>query len=267
MSNELIIVKQLPLIEERLKEVSIQIEEDVNKALSLVVNEDSVKEIKKIRANLNKDKTEYEEQRKAVKKAIQEPYNQFEKVYKELITDKYDLADKTLKTRIDDVEDTLKKEKEQNIIDFFNEYAASCEIADIVNYADAEIQVKLTDSVKSLKNKCIDFIDRIVDDLKTINTNENKEEILVEYKELKFDLSKAIYNVNERKRKIEEEKEKAIDNEEEIEETKFEINVPTEELIIEEDKETYMMEFKVFGNIKQLKSVKEFLEKEGIKYE
>ena len=48
----------------------------------------------------------------------------------------------------------------------------------------------------------------------------------------------------------------------EIEEPKEEVKEP-----VEEDAKVYKMNFSVFGTKAQLKSIKEFLEKEGIQYE
>ena len=55
MSNELIIVKQLPQIEEHLKERSEEIEKKVENAKSLICTEENVKTIKEVRAELNKE--------------------------------------------------------------------------------------------------------------------------------------------------------------------------------------------------------------------
>ena len=66
-SQELIVVKQLPLIEEHLKELSAEINEKVESAKSLICTEETVKEVKQVRADLNKDFKELETQRKLVK--------------------------------------------------------------------------------------------------------------------------------------------------------------------------------------------------------
>ena len=55
MIKDLIEVKQLPVIEEQLRSVSTVIDERVKNATSLVCTEESVKTIKEIRAELNKD--------------------------------------------------------------------------------------------------------------------------------------------------------------------------------------------------------------------
>ena len=62
--NELIIVTQLPVIQEKLKQVSKAIDVKTNNALSLICNEETVKQIKTLRADLNKNYKELEEQRK-----------------------------------------------------------------------------------------------------------------------------------------------------------------------------------------------------------
>ena len=76
MSNtaELIRVVQLPEIEEHLQSIKVAVTQKVNDALSLVCTEDTVKSVKAVRADLNKERNEFEEQRKAVKKAIMSPY-------------------------------------------------------------------------------------------------------------------------------------------------------------------------------------------------
>jgi hypothetical protein len=50
--QELIIVKQLPIIEEQLKGLSEEISKKVSKAMKLAVTEETVKEVKKVRAEL-----------------------------------------------------------------------------------------------------------------------------------------------------------------------------------------------------------------------
>jgi uncharacterized coiled-coil DUF342 family protein len=92
--KELIVVKQLPIIEEQLKSLSNEIDDKINKALSLKVSEDSVKEIKKARAELNNDFKELENQRKMVKEKVLAPYNQFEEIYKTYVSEKFKVANK-----------------------------------------------------------------------------------------------------------------------------------------------------------------------------
>lgn len=204
MSNELIIVKQLPQIEEHLKERSEEIEKKVENAKSLVCTEENVKTIKEVRAELNKEFKEVETQRKMVKEQILAPYTKFEEIYKTYISDKYKSADIDLKNKIDTVENELKNKKEQEIKDYFEEYKKANDI-DFITYEQAKINVTLSASKKSLKEQAKAFIDKIVDDLKLIETQEHKAEILVEYKN-DLNVSKAITTVTNRFKAIEEEK-------------------------------------------------------------
>lgn len=62
--KELIKVSQFPVIEENLKALSQTIDEKVSRAMNLVCTIDNYKDIKAIRADLNRDFKVLEEQRK-----------------------------------------------------------------------------------------------------------------------------------------------------------------------------------------------------------
>lgn len=70
VSADLIVVKQLPEIEERLLLVKERIQESTSYALSLVCTEDTIQTVKAERAKLNQLFTILEDQRKAAKKAV-----------------------------------------------------------------------------------------------------------------------------------------------------------------------------------------------------
>ena len=107
-NQELIVVKQLPIIQEQLKQLSEEIDEKVANAKSLVCTEETVKEVKQVRADLNKEFKDLENQRKLVKEQVLEPYMQFEEVYKQYVSDKYKEADIELKNKVESVENELK---------------------------------------------------------------------------------------------------------------------------------------------------------------
>lgn len=117
--QELIIVKQLPIIEQHLKEMAAEIDKKTELAKSLVCTEDTAKEVKKVRTDLNKQFAELEEQRKAVKNAVMQPYSDFEAIYKEYVSDKFKNADSTLKLKISEVENELKSQKEKEAKGYF----------------------------------------------------------------------------------------------------------------------------------------------------
>lgn len=291
--QDLIVVKQLPQIEEHLKELSLEVEQKVENAKSLVCTEENVTTIKQIRASLNKEFKEVENQRKIVKEQILAPYMQFEEIYKMYISDKYKSADNDLKEKIDSTENELKNIKEQEIKDYFEEYKKANNI-DFVAYSQARINVTLSASRKSLKEQAKQFIDKIVDDLKLIDTQEHKTEILVEYKQ-SLNVSQAITSVTNRFKAIEEEKKRqeelkrkqleeaqrradesiraqteatrqALENfipkTEEVEETILQAPV-----IEEKQEEILTLRFTVKGKRTKLRELKQFLENGGYDYE
>ena len=288
--QDLIVVKQLPQIEEHLKELSLEVEQKVENAKSLVCTEENVTTIKQIRVSLNKEFKEVENQRKIVKEQILAPYMQFEEIYKMYISDKYKSADNDLKVKIDSTENELKNIKEQEIKDYFEEYKKANNI-DFVTYSQARINVTLSASRKSLKEQAKQFIDKIVDDLKLINTQEHKTEILVEYKK-SLNVSQAITSVTNRFKAIEEEKKRQEElKRKQLEEAQrradesiraqteatrqaLENFIPkTEETILqapvieEKQEEILTLRFAVRGTRTKLRELKQFLENGGYDYE
>ena len=278
MIKDLIEVKQLPVIEEQLRSVSTVIDERVKNATSLVCTEESVKTIKEIRAELNKDYKEFESKRKLVKEQVLKPYNDFENVDKECISDKFRNADIILKGKIDNVENELKAKKEKEIKEYFEEYKTANNIG-FITYGQARINVTLSASMKSLKEQAKQFIDKIVDDLKLIETQEHKTEILVEYKQT-LNVSQAITTVTNRFKAIEEEKKKEeqkvvhieMNENHEITKESYEqleniFNKPLEQPKEEIQEDILTLRFTVRGTRTKLKALKEFLENGGYDYE
>lgn len=276
MKNEIIVVKQLPEIEEHLQAIKEEVAIKVNDALSLVCNETTVKEVKAVRASLNKDLKDFEERRKAVKKAIMTPYEAFESVYKDCISDTYKKADIELKKKIDSVENELKEQKTAEVKGYFDEYRDSKIANGItwIGFANANINVTLSASMKSLKEQAKAFIDRICDDLSLIDTQEHKDEILYEYKQ-SFNVSNAITSVANRYKAIEaakatEEERRAREQAAAEAAAKVEaVAPPTVEPIappVEEEK-VYTLKFTVKATRSKLKELKEYLERNDYYYE
>ena len=274
MNNEIIVIKQLPKIEEHLQAIKSEVTAKVEKALSLICTEDTVKEIKAVRADLNKDFKEFEDKRKEVKKAVLSPYEQFEGVYKDCVTDIFNKADIELKNKIDSVEDELKAEKKSEVEEYFSEYATAKGI-DFVTFENANINVTLSASMKSLKEQAKTFIDRICEDLNLIDTQEHKDEILYEYKQT-LNVSGAITTVVNRYKAIEqakvaEEERKAMEQAAAEATAKVDntLTPPTVEPIAPpiEEEPILTLKFTVRATRSKLKELKEFLEKEGFDFE
>ena len=142
-------------------------------------------------------------------------------------------------------------------------------------YEQAKINVTLTASIKSLKEQAKVFIDKIVDDLKLIETQEHKAEILVEYKQT-LNVSQAITTVTNRFKAIEEEKrkqeEKINPRDEElindfIDRAKKRDEVLQAQKAEQTTEDILILKFTVKGTRSKLKALKEFLENGGYDYE
>ena len=140
MNTEIIAVKQLPVIVEQLAQVKETVIQRVQTATSLVCTDETVKEVKKARAELNAEFKAWEEKRKEVKTAVMTPYEKFEAVYKDCVSDTYRKADADLKAKIDGVEKELKDKKAAEVRDYFDEYLDSKNI-DFVTFEQTGISI------------------------------------------------------------------------------------------------------------------------------
>ena len=270
--KELIVVKQLPIIEQQLKTISEDIDKKVESAASMVCTEETVKTIKELRASLNKEYKEFEGKRKIVKEQILKPYNDFEEIYKKCISDKFKNADLILKSRVELVENELKSKKEQEVKEYFEEYKKANAI-DFITYDQAKINVTLSASLKSLKEQAKQFIDQRVNDLELINTQEHKAEILVEYKE-NLNVSLSITTVNNRFKAIEEEKKKQ-EQEKELQEFIVDSAKESDKYSDKQEnlqapvveKKQYTLKFTVKATKTKLAELKKFLKNGGYIYE
>ena len=268
MNKELIVIEQLPIIKATLENLSIEIKQKVDRVNSLIVNEDTVKEVKQVRADLNKEFNELELQRKAVKQAIMSKYDEFEEIYKENVSNLYKNADAELKNKIDNVENQLKQEKMEELELFAKEHIKFNNLEDIISFEDIGLNVTLSASMKSLQVQILEFISKVVNDLKLIELEEYKDEILIEYKKNK-DFTQSKLDVCLRHKQLDELKEKQkeiqlqIDEEAKVVEKVEQITTPKE--IIEE--ELITVTFTITDTKENIIKVREFMKEEGINYE
>lgn len=199
MENQIIKLEQIPVIRHALEQVGREVTERIA-ALNIdkqVATEDTVKALKNLRAELNKELTEYEAQRKAVKEGVMNPYNEFEGIYKNEISDKYKGAIDMLKTQIDTVELAIKTKKQQVIYEYFQELISS-EGIDFIRFEQLGLKIDLSTSEKKYKEQVNEFIAKIQDDIALISSETHQAEMMAEYK-LTLNASKAITTVRERK--------------------------------------------------------------------
>lgn len=258
--SELIVIKQLPIIEQMLDEMSKEIDVKIETALRLIPeNPDRIlSETKKIRAELNKDLAELETARKKVKNEIMQPYLEFEQIYKEKISDKYKKADKIFKSKIEECENAIKDKRTEGLIEWFNEYCKVNHIPDSITFDDMPLKIGVSGSDKSYRDKVKNWLDDVKRDLEIINNardNDTKLELMLEYKK-DFNLKRAILEFEKRERELNQLKKE----QEEIKSDEQEITAPA----IQETGEVFEMTFTVHGTKTQLKALKDYLVKNNL---
>lgn len=299
---QLIVIKQLPIIQEQLYMIKSQVEAVVAEALAMEVTEDTVVAIKDKRAELNKMFAAFEERRKEVKKAVLAPYDAFEEAFKECITVPFKGADAELKSRIAFVENGVKDGKRAEVAAYFAEYAESLDI-DFVTFEDMNLKVNLSDSKKKLQAAAKAFLDGIESGVKMIATfQEHSDEIMAEFKRNGYDASAAVVTISNRHKAIE--REQAIAEERKQREAEraahearlqaeidaqaktmpqndpisapVSVVAPTEQKPVEDGngvsaeftapQDEFAMTFTVTGTLDELRAVKKFLIDGGYKY-
>lgn len=274
--NSLIVVRQLPIIEEQLHELKAQWEARVEGAVALVCTEETIQAVKAARTELNREFGDLEERRKAVKKAVLGPYEQFEAVYKECVSDAYKRADAALKGKITETEAAIKQRCENGLREYFAELAQA-EGVEWLQYDRLGIRVDMASAKqktpKKLREQIAAAVSRVSLTVSQIADMDDAEEVLVEYKR-SLDIGNAMATVQERHRRIEQERaaqaarEAARAAEQERvaavmaaapEAVAPPTAVPAEERV-------YTCTFTVTATREKLLKLKRFLQQEGIQY-
>lgn len=291
---DLIRVAQLPVIEESLRTLKSQVDEQVKEAMSLVCTTDTVQTVKNTRAALRKDWDELETQRKAVKAAVLGPYEKFEAVYKECVSNAYKTADASLKGKIDALESELKAECDNRLKAYFDEKKS----VEGLNWLDFErfgIHADLAAAKQKTPKKFMDRINVILDSVKNdvdaIAGMPDAAELMAEYKAT-LNLAQATKSVRERHERIDAEMQakkarEAAEAAQRAAVTRVNEAVYIDAAVMQplapptaenpggstEYKDgdilpdVYICTFTVTATKEQLRRIKQFLTEEGIKYE
>jgi hypothetical protein len=192
---------QKPVIQHKLAEIgqSVTLRLEELNLTNLVATDDTIKSMKKLRADLNTEFDDYEKQRKALKEAVANPYQEFEVVYKLEITDKYKAAGDILKDKIGAFENKLKTDRAESLKLYFDELCANAKI-DFLQWKHTGIEVQLSITDKKYKEQLTEFVNRVQDDILLINGMEYPAETMIEYKSNGLNASKAIQVIRDRKK-------------------------------------------------------------------
>jgi len=199
--SSLMVVTQLPVIAENLKQLGDELQREIDLALSMPCTDDSKPEVKRVRAKLNKQKAEFEAKRIAVKKAIMEPYDRVNDLCKTYVLDRLIDADAKLGKRIAEIEDAEKQKTRTEVEAFYADSLAAHGL-DFPTFDQSGIKVGISDSVASLKRQASELAQKTADEVAMISGLPFADEIMVEYRNT-LNASRSVTTINERHKAIE----------------------------------------------------------------
>lgn len=265
--NEIVKIEQMPIVFSQLEKIGELIDENTKDLSELQCTEDNKKEVKKRRTEINNTLSLLEDRRKFIKNKLLEPYEIFNEKYENECKNKLQQASILLKDKIDTIEEEQLKVKREELQEFANEWFISKKIENLVKFEDIGLNITLSASMKSLKDNTIAFCERIANDLKLIELEEYKDEILIEYKN-NFDFANSKIKVCDRHKQIEEMnktreevKKEEIEMVETVEEIVEELTVP------EEIEEEITLSFTVTATKSKLRELREWMKENEISYE
>lgn len=281
----LVRVAQLPVIEERLRQIKDFAEGLAAEAASMAVTDETLTACRDRRAEINKLFKELEEQRKAVKNAVMAPYNAFESVYKECVNAPFAAADNILRGKIEAVENELKGRCEDNLRKWFSELTLTHGVS-WLSWEQVGVKVDLASARQKTPQKLMDklneFCSRVALDVEAISGMEDAVEIMAEYKKtlnmaVSVRVVKERHEAMERERIEAEERKRAqiarLEAEARVEAAAPEVLAPpvaaSSEPRVQSSEETkvYKCSFTVRATKDQLRALKNYMKQEGISYE
>ena len=251
----------------------------------LVFTENTVGDAKKDRANLNKLKAAFEDERKRVKKLCMEPYNRFEKQLKE-VTVLIDEPAKLIDAQIKEVEQMKREEKRKEVQELFKTIGFQNFVTIEMIWDEKWLNASVP--LSKVESQMKDIMYRIGEEVGTINhLQEFSFEALEVYKKT-LDLTQAIRKGKEladiQKRKEEariarekaEEERKAAELAEQnaepvavtdaAEVTTAEDTAPGAPAVNTEEENVMYLDFRVWGTKEQLMALRDYMKENHLRF-
>lgn len=213
--QSLIVVSQLPQIQENLRQLRDEWEQKAADAATMVCTEETVQSLKDMRAEMRKEFQAADSVRKAAKEKYIAPWNAVEATFKECVKDAFTRADNSLRDTITGFENELKQKCYDDLKVWYDELIQS-ERIDFLPMDRAmalgNIKISLEDAKRNTPRKLQDALAAVVAkvaiSLEDISKMDDAPEVMAEYK-ICLDLGRAVANVQGRKRLVQAEKEAA----------------------------------------------------------
>jgi len=230
---------------ERIKDQALTLAKQI---MTVEVNDENIKESKKLLAAVNKRCKDLEDERIRIKKLMLEPYQEFESQVKEIVGIVKE-ADNEVRQQVKNLEESERNKKQIELEQIFQKRKQHYETLDgliFFHHFFEQRHFNKTTTIESVENEMIDFLERTKRDFEVIASMDHSPEILSGYME-NFDLAEAIQQVNKEQEKIRRiEKSKALKQ-------------PAENLI------SYLITVKIY-NQKELKLLEMILQENGFDY-
>ena len=267
--NDIVRIETMPKVFSQLEKIGTFIDEQTKDIDKLECTEENKQEVKKRRTEINNALKILEDKRKEIKTSLLEPYETFNQKYEYECKSKLQNASDLLKSKIDTIEDSQRKQKEEELKLFFTEWQRNYHL-DFVSFDDMRLNITITASLKSLKEEIKDKLEKIYNDIEIINNEDNKDELLLEYRNNEYDYQKAKLTLIERKKQLEEIKQQQeektnIEQQEQKQEEKVEEIIAPKEII--EDDEILEVSFTIKASKDKIIKLKDFMKELEIEYE
>lgn len=275
VTAELIVVTQLPVIEERLQSMKADVDALVLEGLSMVCTGETIQSVKAKRSEIRKKCSQIKYSLKDAEEYILKPFRSIEQYCKEQLLSPLQDADEKLKVSISEFEDgIIKRRCEEGLRDYFAELCAVHHL-DWLTYERAGIKVDMASAKAKTPNKLrkqlMEFVVGVADSVDRISALEDAGEIMAEYKRT-LNAADAICTVQERCRRVEEQKKelearKAVREQEDAMARRVEALDTPAVVEAQETAKIYYMDYRAHGTMEQLRAIKKFALENNIKLE
>ena len=266
------------------EEVKLWVAARVQDYKTIAYTADQAKDMKRDRADLNKLKAAFEDERKRLKKVCMEPYNRFEQQVKE-ITALIDEPIQLIDSQLSEIEERRKQLKQKEIEELF-ETIGFQDFITLERIMDPK-WLNATVSLNKIEEQMKNLLFRVGTEVSTINSlPEFSFEALENYKKT-LDLNMAIADgqrladIQKRKQQYEEEQkriaeerarqetEKLTAKQQEGDETVKEATPVNETVIVREEPvaaDLIQLDFRVFGTREQIMALRNYMIENQIKF-
>lgn len=167
------------------------------------VDEENIKQSKKLLAAVNKSVKELEDRRITIKKVMLQPYDHFEAQVKEIVGI-VKSADQLLRDQVKDLEEMERQDKQAILEDLWIRRIGLYSFKDLFSFMDflKPKHLNKTITIDAVEKEMVEFLEAINKDLAVINDLPNADSILSHYTETK-DLAAALAMESQAQKRLE----------------------------------------------------------------